>query len=146
MSKLHRLVKWFHSFLQGWKPTPTLHHYWVNPLSEVNLKNPPPPSSLFLGALQIGTCKLYETLKNEGVTFRTILSQLRRSLSLLFIFSGSTLYLILSLWLDIAFNVIRIWHLRGINMKHFLISRIKKRKKLTYQLWKQTKYLTSDSI
>ena len=44
-----------------------------------------------------GACKLYEILLNEGVTFGTILSQLRISLSLLFILSGSTLYLLLTL-------------------------------------------------
>ena len=42
---------------------------------------------------------------NEGVLFRTILSQLRISLSLPFILSGSILYLILTLLLDFAFNV-----------------------------------------
>ena len=32
------------------------------------------------------------------------------SLSLLFTLSGSTLYLLLSLWLNIAFNVFQIWY------------------------------------
>ena len=52
---------------------------------------------LFLRAIQIGLCKLYETLWDEGVTLRAILNQLRISLSLLFILSGSTLYLLLTL-------------------------------------------------
>ena len=47
---------------------------------------------LFLRSIQIGERKLY-----EGVTFGTIPSQLRISLSLLFIFSDSTLYLLLTL-------------------------------------------------
>ena len=45
----------FFSFLQGWNPPPL---FWVPPLSEANLKNYP----LFLSAIQIGACKLYETL------------------------------------------------------------------------------------
>ena len=58
------------------------------PLSEANLKSYP----LFLRAIQIGACKLQETLQSEGVMFRTILSQLRTSLTLLFLLSGSILY------------------------------------------------------
>ena len=57
-----------HSFLLGWSPTPTPtpflreppfpFFFWVPPLSEANLKSSP----LFLRAIQIGACKLYETL------------------------------------------------------------------------------------
>ena len=43
--------------------------------------SPHPTPILSLRAIQIGACKLYETLSNEGVTFRTILSQLRISFS-----------------------------------------------------------------
>ena len=44
------------------------------------------------------------------VTPLTVLSQLRMSLSLLFILSGSTLYILLTLWLDIAFIVFHFWY------------------------------------
>ena len=91
------------SFIQGWNPPPPpfSEGIGVPPFSEANLKKYP----LFLRAIQIGACKLYKTLQNEGVTFHTILYLLRTSLSLLFILSGSTLCLLLTLWLDIAFNV-----------------------------------------
>ena len=52
---------------------------------------------LFLRAIQIGACKMYKTAWNEGFKFLTILSQLRILLSLLFILSSSTLYLLLTL-------------------------------------------------
>ena len=49
-----------HSLLQGWNPSflkePPLSGYPA--FSEANLKNYP----LFLRAIQIGACKLYETL------------------------------------------------------------------------------------
>ena len=91
--------------------------FWVPPSFWSIFKKLPP--SLFLRAIQIGACKLYETFQNEGVTFHTILSQFRISLSLLFIISGSTLYLLLTLWLDIAFNIFHIWYPKRMNMKHF---------------------------
>ena len=50
------------------------------------------------------------------VTFRTILSQLIISLLLLFILWGSTLHLLLTLWLDIAFNVFHVWCAREMNI------------------------------
>ena len=57
------LVFLSHSFLQGWNPPsppflaePLLSGYL--PFSEANLKNYP----LILRAIQIGACKLYETL------------------------------------------------------------------------------------
>ena len=62
------------------------------PLSEANLKSY--PSFWEPSKLAHVNCKKH--FKNEGVMFRTILSQLRMSLTLLFLFSGSTLYLLLT--------------------------------------------------
>ena len=62
-------------------------------LKQIKKLPPTPPPPLSLWAIQIGAFKLYETLLNEGVRFRTILSQLRISFSLLFIIPGSTLHL-----------------------------------------------------
>ena len=70
--------------------TPTFSGY---PLFLKQIKKVTP---LCLRAIQIGAHKLYETLSNDGVMFGAILSQLRISLSLLFILSGSTLYLLLT--------------------------------------------------
>ena len=86
-----------HSFLQGWIPPPPSSegtHSFLGTL--LFLKPVKKVTPLFLRAIQIGACKLYETLKNEDVTLRTILSQLTISLSLIVILSGSALYLLLT--------------------------------------------------
>ena len=51
-----------------------------------------------------------------------MLNQLKISLSLLFIPSGSTLYLLLTLWLDIAFDVFHTWYARGMNNNYIIKS------------------------
>ena len=88
---------------------------WAPSLSKANLKNYPPflwqPSKLVHG-----NCMKHFKMRE----LHTILSQLGIS-SLLFILSGWTPYLLLTLWLDIALNVFHVWYARGMNMKHFTL-------------------------
>ena len=81
-----------HSFLQGWNPPfsegtpPPLSEY---PLFLKQIKKVAP---FFLTTIQTGACKLYETLQNEGVTFYTILSQLRILSSLVYTFRLNSVF------------------------------------------------------
>ena len=125
-----------HSILQGWNP----------PFSEG--LNPPPPLSGCTPSFWEPSKLVYVNCmkhQNEGVTFRTILSQLRISLPLLLILSGSILYPLLTLWLHIAFNVFHEFYLY-IYINIYLIMQNHKKGRITYQLRKPTKCLISGSI